>query len=196
MNARITVVAGVLLTMFPLAASVPFGARADENTTYAGTDVAYEIPGVTLINAKGEPVSLRAELTFDRPVFVNFIFTSCSSFCPLLTATLAKVQTELLKRGEAFRIVSISIDPEQDTPERLQAYAERFRARPEWHFLTGDAASMLVVQRAFDAYRGGKMNHAALTLLRLPSDGSWMRFERLINAETLVDEFSQNGGRP
>lgn len=194
MNAPITVAAGILWTLMGLAVLVPFGARADENITYSGTGVAYNIPDVTLINAEGEPVSLRAELTFDKPVFVNFIFTSCSSFCPLMTATLAKVQTELLKLGEAFRIVSISIDPGQDTPAHLQAYAQRFRAQPEWHFLTGDAANILVVQRAFDAYRGVKMNHAALTLMHFPRDGRWKRFEGLINAETLVHEFPKNDG--
>ena len=194
MHARITLAAGILWTVLVLAVLVPLGARADKNTADARAEVAYDIPDVTLINSEGEPVSLRAELTIDRPVFVNFIFTSCTSVCPLLTATLAKVQTELLNRKEAFRIVSISIDPEQDTPARLQAYAQRFRAQPEWHFLTGDAANMLVVLRAFDAYRGGKMDHAALSLMRLPRDGRWRRFEGLINAETLVHEFPKNDG--
>jgi protein SCO1/2 len=192
MYTRITVAAGILWTLLALAVCVSSGARADENMASVSTGVAYDIPDVTLINTEGEPVSLREELTLDRPVFVNFVFTSCSSFCPLLTATLAKVQTELLDRKEAFRIVSISIDPEQDTPARLQAYAQRFHAQPEWHFLTGNAENMLAVLRAFDAYRGGKMNHAALTLMRFPRDGGWTRFEGLINAETLVHEFSQN----
>ena len=194
MSTRITIAAITLWTVLAMGMLIPSGAHADENMAYAGTSLAYHIPDVSLINTEGQPVSLRKELTFDRPVFVNFIFTSCSSFCPLLTATLAKVQTELLKRGETFRIVSISIDPEQDTPALLQAYAQRFHAQKEWHFLTGDAASMLAVQRAFDVYRGGKMNHAALTLMRLPRDGRWMRFEGLINSEKLVHEFFKNGG--
>jgi protein SCO1/2 len=194
MYVRITVASGILWAVLALAVFVSSDVRADESMAYIRTDAAYDIPDVNLINAEGEPVSLREELTVDRPVFVNFVFTSCSSFCPLLTATLAKVQTELLNRKKAFRIVSISIDPEQDTPARLQAYAQRFHAQPEWHFLTGDAANMLAVLRAFDAYRGGKINHAALTLMRLPRDGRWVRFEGLINAETLVHEFSQNGG--
>lgn len=194
MSTRITIAAITLWTVLAMGMLISPGAYADENTAYAGTSLAYHIPDVSLINTEGQPVSLRKELTFDRPVFVNFIFTSCSSFCPLLTATLAKVQTELLKRGEAFRIVSVSIDPEQDTPALLQAYAQRFHAQKEWHFLTGDTASMLAVQRAFDVYRGSKMNHASLTLMRLPTDGRWMRFEGLINSEKLVHEFFKNGG--
>jgi len=194
MFSHISVAASLL---WVLSTACQAGVLADENeaagVALAGPDISYEIPDVTLINAEGDSVSLRSELATDAPVFVNFIFTSCSSFCPLLTATLAKVQSALLKRGETFKIISISIDPEQDTPARLQAYAQRFHAPPQWHFLMGDAPSTLAVQRAFDAYRGSKMNHAALTLMRL-GDGHWKRFEGLINAETLIHEFSQNGG--
>lgn len=156
--------------------------------------VAYDIPDLSLTDADGKVVSLRAELAIDRPVIVNFIFTSCASFCPLLTATLAKAQKEFLNRGEAFRVVSISIDPDQDTPARLQAYAQRYRANPDWHFLTGDIANTLAVQRAFDAYRGGKMSHAALTLIRHPGGGRWTRFDGLVDAETLVSEYAEISG--
>jgi protein SCO1/2 len=195
MFSRISVAASLL---WMLSIAWPAGVLADKseaNTSVilAGPGIRYEIPDVTLINAEGDSVSLRSELATDTPVFVNFIFTSCNSFCPLLTATLAKVQSALLKRGETFKIISISIDPEQDTPARLQAYAQRFHASLQWHFLTGDTASTLAVQRAFDAYRGSKMNHAALTLMRL-GDGRWRRFEGLTNAETLIHEFPRSGG--
>lgn len=194
MHTRIAVAASTLWFLSTLA---PLGALANNQVNalpaYARSEIRYDIPNVTLTNAEGNPVSLLSELVIDKPVLVNFIFTSCTSFCPLLTATLAKVQETLQKRGEVFRMISISIDPEHDTPARLQAYAQRYRAPPDWHFLTGDISSTLAVQRAFDAYRGGKMNHASLTLMRL-RNGGWLRFEGLIDAETLIREFTQDNG--
>jgi protein SCO1/2 len=68
----------------------------------------------------------------------NFIFTSCTMVCPRLTADMAKVQTHLRNRGVAARIVSFSVDPETDTPQKLKAYGEKFGARFDtWSFLTG-----------------------------------------------------------
>lgn len=73
----------------------------------------------------------------------NFIFTSCAGTCPVLTQRMTQVQERLSEMKQArpdlpVCIVSFSVDPERDTPEKLQDYAQRFRAKPGlWHFLTG-----------------------------------------------------------
>jgi protein SCO1/2 len=85
-------------------------------------------------------------------------------------------------------MVSISIDPDHDTPARLKAYAEKFQAGADWQFLTGTRADTLAVQRAFDAYRGSKMNHAPLTLLRASSGSPWVRLDGFASASELVAE--------
>jgi protein SCO1/2 len=72
----------------------------------------------------------------------NFVFTSCTDICPLLTATMAQVRDDLRQAkllGDKAVIVSFSVDPEHDTPEVLATYGERFGAVPsEWRFLTGE----------------------------------------------------------
>jgi protein SCO1/2 len=83
-------------------------------------------------------------------------------------------------------MVSISIDPEQDTPARLREFAARYKAGPNWDFYTGTAAASISVQKAFNAYRGDKMNHEPLTLLRKAPDQPWMRVEGLAAPEELV----------
>ena len=83
-----------------------------------------------------------------------------------MSATFAQVQRELGEDSNEVLMVSVSIDPEQDTPAELAAYAERFHAGPQWTFLTGSLEDSIAVQTAFDAYRGDKMNHTPLTLLR------------------------------
>jgi protein SCO1/2 len=112
-----------------------------------------------------------------------------------MTAVFAQAQARLgVERGRA-RLVSVSIDPEYDTPERLRAYAQRFGAGGDWHFLTGERAAVLRLQQAFDADRGGKANHVPLTLLRTAPGAPWVRLDGLASAEQLVREVGQ-GRRP
>ena len=99
------------------------------------------------------------------------------------------MQETLASSGRAFRLVSISIDPEHDTPARLRDYAAKHGAGSDWHFLTGDPATVAAVQRAFGAWRGGKMNHAPITFLRAAPGAPWVRYDGLVDAETLVTEY-------
>jgi protein SCO1/2 len=149
----------------------------------------YSLPDVPLVTANGKSVRLAAELDTRSPVMVNFIFTSCTAICPLTTAVFADVQHLLETNGRPFRLISISIDPEQDTPARLREYAGKFGAGDNWHFLTGDAAAVLAVQQAFGAWRGGKTNHAPITFLRAAPGTPWVRYDGMVDAETLVAEY-------
>jgi protein SCO1/2 len=101
-------------------------------------------PEFSLVDQRGRPFS-SAELA-GKVVVTNFVFTTCTDICPLLTGTMAQVQERLKQAGLFERkavLVSISVDPEQDTPGALAAYAERFRADPAgWRFLTGERAQI------------------------------------------------------
>lgn len=67
----------------------------------------------------------------------NFIFTSCATECPLLSRRMQDVQ-EAFKNDPRVELVSISVDPRTDSPERLAKYAAAFKAGEKWAFLTGD----------------------------------------------------------
>ncbi len=151
------------------------------------TTARYKVPAVVLKGSGGEAIDLRAALG-DGPVMVNFIFTSCTTICPPMTATFAAVQQRLSAETASLRMVSISIDPEYDTPARLEDYAERFGAKPGWQFLTGSVEDSVAVQRAFGVYRGSKMNHAPVTLLRAGADAPWVRIEGFASATDLLQE--------
>jgi protein SCO1 len=101
--------------------------------------VLFPAPRFELTDQTGRPFS-SAHLT-GKVVVANFVFTTCTDICPLLTATMAQVRDQLRQAkllGEKAVIVSFSVDPEHDTPEALAAYGERFGAVPaEWRFLTG-----------------------------------------------------------
>ena len=152
---------------------------------------SYTVPEVTLTDQKGQAVSLRAVVDADRPVMLNFFFTSCTAICPVMTATLAKAQRELGADSDKIRMVSISIDPEHDTPAVLAEYATRFDAGPQWHFLTGRLEDSIAVQRAFEAYRGDKMDHTPATFLRAAPGRPWVRIDGFATSDELAREFHE-----
>lgn len=98
--------------------------------------VIAELPEFRLVNERGEPYGT-AELK-GRVWVASFVFTSCPSVCPKLMGQLGKVQHRSRNAGAAVHIVTFSVDPETDTPERLKEYGKRFKASPyRWTLLTG-----------------------------------------------------------
>ena len=127
--------------------------------------------------------------TNDAPVLLTFSFTSCSTICPVLNATFASVQKELAKQKQPVRLVTISIDPTHDTPEVLAEYAGSFNAAENWTFLTGTAADIQTVRKAFNAHTANKGRHAPLMFIRASADGLWLRLNGLMSSQQLLTEF-------
>jgi protein SCO1/2 len=160
-----------------------------ESTNYSRSEHDYQLPDVKLVNMAAGKTSLLDEVNVGKPVMVNFIFTTCTTICPVMSATFAQVQSELGAGSDALRMVSFSIDPEQDTPERLREYAGRFNAGPQWQFLTGSLENSVAVQKAFDVYRGNKMNHEPTTLMKAAGSDTWVRIDGLARASDIVAEY-------
>jgi protein SCO1 len=96
------------------------------------------LPAFSLTDQTGRPFGTRE---LEGKVWVaDFIFTSCEEACPLLSQRMAEVARRARHLGPDFHLVSISVDPERDTPERLASYGARYGANPvQWSFLTGPA---------------------------------------------------------
>jgi len=175
-----------------LLASLPTpAAAADRGPKFTRTEVAVEVPDVTLIDQHGNTVSFRDALLGDQPVFVDFIFATCTTICPVLSAGYSSMQRKLGDSRERVRLVSITIDPEHDGPEELRAYLERYRAKPGWDFLTGTRADIDSVMRAFDAFVPDKMSHRPLVFIRSPGDGSWVRIYGFAGSADLLAELER-----
>ncbi|KVW42591.1 hypothetical protein WK95_14165 [Burkholderia ubonensis] len=153
-------------------------------TTHSMAD--YALPPVELVRDDGKTVSLVDELNDGRPVILTFIYTSCTTICPMISQTLERLQGELGSDRDKVHIVSISIDPEEDTPARLKAYAARFDAGPEWQHYTGTVDASIAAQRAFNVYRGDKMNHAPVAFLRAAPGKQWMRIDGFATPSELL----------
>ena len=149
----------------------------------------YKVPDVTLLEMTGSKVPLASLLAGDAPIFLNFIFTTCTSVCPVMSATFAEVQRQLGDEAHRVRMISISIDPEHDDPARLREFARKHDAGPGWRFLTGRPDDIVAVQRAFNSYRGNKMSHAPSTYLRMSASDAWVRVDGLASASDLVNEY-------
>lgn len=165
-------------------------AEATPQSSYSRSIHGYKVPSVDVVTQDGRKTQLSVVLDQGSPVIVNFIFTTCSTICPIMTAILSKVYESIGSSSPNLRFVSISIDPEHDTPATLAEYAKKFKAGSNWQFLTGDLAELQLIQRAFDAYRGDKMNHTSLTLMRAANSSSWVRIEGTANAHDLINEFN------
>jgi protein SCO1/2 len=99
------------------------------------------LPAFRLTDQAGRPFG--SEELEGRTWVASFIFTRCDTICPAITARMARIQDRTRNLGTAFHLVSFSVDPEFDTPERLEAYARAHRASPRlWSFLTGPEAAV------------------------------------------------------
>ncbi|MBS0579493.1 MAG: SCO family protein [Proteobacteria bacterium] len=161
----------------------------------AGTTVStvqIEIPqGLHLVRADGRPVLLDREIDDGRPVIVNFVFTTCGSICPLMSQVFGQFQRGSGADHARVHLVSISTDPEEDSPARLRAYAKQFGAGPGWDHYTGTLEASLAAQRAFGVYRGDKMSHTPVTLLRAAPGRPWVRIDGFLTPGELEAQFQQ-----
>ncbi|MDA8414133.1 MAG: SCO family protein [Desulfobacteraceae bacterium] len=179
-----------------LCAVLPLAVRpaTAEELKYKRTIENYNIPDVTLVNQDGKRVKLRSLITSDKPVVVDFIYGTCTTICPVLSAGYVNLQRKLGKNSGNVHLISISIDPENDTPKVMKEYLKRYRAQPGWDFLTGSRSNIDKVMHAFDAYISNKMYHYPLNLIRDPKDGKWVRIFGLTSTSEFMNEYKKVGG--
>jgi protein SCO1/2 len=151
----------------------------------------YSVPDVWLVRDDGRKVLLTEELDDPRPLVLNFIYTTCPGICPLMSQVFSQFQARLGADREKVHMVSISIDPEHDTPARLREYARRFSAGSQWRHYTGTAEASVSAQKAFNAYRGDKMSHDALTLMRAAPGKPWVRIDGFATPDELLEQYVQ-----
>lgn len=132
-------------------------------------------PNVSLQTHEGRSVRFYDDLIKGRKVIINFTFTSCTGTCPRTSSNLARVQEMLGDRiGRDIFLVSISIDPEHDTPEKLAAYARTFGARPGWTFATGRREDVDSIRRRLGLWDSPDYTqHMGLLTFGNEPEGKW-----------------------
>ena len=169
-------------------------AGRSEATKRAGR-VTLTIPDVSLVNEAGRPISFYSDLVKGRVVAINFLFTSCTTICPPLSAIFSNVQSLTRNRsGPAFQLISVSMDPVNDNPPRMKAWLEKYGAKPGWTFVSGEKSEVDKLLRALGGYASRKEDHSPVVIIGNEATGVWTRTYGLGSAARLVriiDEVSK-----
>ena len=130
-----------------------------------------------LLDQHGNDVKFVSDVIGDRIVVMDFIYTSCTTVCPVISAVFGQVQNKLGDQlGDDVVLVSVSVDPIRDTPKRLKAYATTHKAQPGWIWLTGGKRTMDEVLDGLGAYSPNFEDHPAMVLVGDGQTGQWSRF--------------------
>lgn len=129
-----------------------------------------------LLDQDGREVRFYTDALRGKIVLISFIYTSCTDICPILMHNLTDVQASLGDRfGKDVFFVSISVDPEDDTPEELRKYAERYGAKPGWTFLTGPKKDVDAVIRRFGEFQADFEDHSMTFVLGDVKNARWSK---------------------
>ena len=162
-----------------------------------GATTAPRIPDTPVQDQDGRRLNFYTDLVKGKTVAINFIFTTCTTICPPLTATFRRVQQELGGRvGADVRLISISVDPTTDVPERLKSFADKFKAGPGWTFVTGGKQEISSLLAALGASAPDKNDHTPMILVGNDAKGKWDRTYGLSPASTIAKLITEAAGEP
>ena len=148
---------------------------------------AAKIPHARVLDQNGKQLNFFTDLIEGKSVAINFVFTTCTAICPSLTATFRRVQQEARTRGLDVQLISISVDPTVDTPERLHDFAKKFKAEPGWTFVTGDKVEIDSLLQALGVAVVNKNDHTPMILIGNEVADQWTRTYGLSSPKTIVD---------
>jgi cytochrome oxidase Cu insertion factor (SCO1/SenC/PrrC family) len=153
------------------------------------------IPDVELLDQHGNKIHFYTDLVKGHTVVINFIFTTCTTICPPLGATFARVQKELGDKADV-RFISISVDPATDTPERLKSWGAKFHAGDNWTFVTGDKPKVDELLRALGASSARREDHSPTILIGNDAHGSWTRTYGLAKTSEIIQLINNAASLP
>jgi protein SCO1 len=151
------------------------------------------IPDVELIDQDGKTVHLYTDLVKDRVAALSFIFTTCTTICPVIGANLGRLQTELGPAlGRDIALISVSVDPVTDTPERMKAWGAQFGAKPGWSLLTGTKETVDELLKRVGLYTADIQSHSPFLLLVNDRTGDWTRVNAIETSPARIAEILRN----
>ena len=136
-----------------------------------------QAPDLELRDQNNRVVRFSSDIVGDDIVVMDFAYTTCTTVCPVLTTILGQVQKEMGDRlGKGVTLVTLTVDPVRDTPQRLASYAQKHKAGEHWRWLTGDKSQVDQVLTAFGAYSANFADHPSLVMVGDGRSGNWYRF--------------------
>ena len=172
-------------------ANAPTNSKAPDSLAEDTSSLSSRIPDIPVYDQNGKRLNFYSDLIKGKTVAINFIFTTCTTICPPLTATFRRVQQDLAIRAPEAKLISISVDPATDNPQRLNDFAARFKAGPGWTFVTGDNTDIASLLRALGAAVSDKNDHTPMILIGNDVAGYWTRAYGLSSPTTLVKTIAE-----
>lgn len=141
-----------------------------------------------LITHEGKEVRFYTDILKDKVVLIHFFYTNCKTVAALQSKVLSDMQSLIGDRlGKDIFLVSITVDPERDTPDKVREYAKVFAARKGWIFLTGKKGNVDWINYKLGNYTEKPEDHAALLLLGNLKTGHWLKASPDARAKTLAE---------
>lgn len=151
---------------------------------------------VGLLDQDGMPVRLEKDLVADRITVIGFIYTRCTTVCPVVSSIMGKVQQRLGGRvGDEVQLVSLSVDPQHDDSKRLRDYARSFQHGPGWSWVTGSPYAVTETLKGLGSFSADLSNHPPLILVGDGRTGHWTRFYGFTDPDKLVGEVDRLSAR-
>ena len=160
------------------------------------SSIPLTIPDISLINQYGESVNIISDVARDKTILLNTIFTTCTTICTPMGAIFASLQKKLSAKIGAdvmqdnIALISVSIDPATDTPERLLAWQSKFGSLKDgqgaWTLLTGPQADVEKLLKACGLYAANVEDHSPIALLGNANDEEWQRLSGLTSPDKLA----------
>jgi protein SCO1/2 len=179
-------------------AAMPAAARADEDPhakhrammkqkSQPAESVDIDLRDQMLMTQHGEDVMFVSDVIGDNIVVMDFVYTTCTTICPVLSALFTQVQTKLGDDvGDEIWLVSMSVDPIRDTPQRMKAYSAKHRAGDGWLWLTGPKPAVDDVLTGLGAYTTNFEDHPSMILIGDGRTGEWRRLFGFPNPDRIV----------
>lgn len=140
-----------------------------------------------LVDQDGQEVRFYSDMLQGKIVVIDTIFTTCTGICPVMSKTFAQIQEHVGDRlGKDVHLISISVDPETDTPARLKEFGSRFGAKPGWHFLTGKKQNVEFILYKLGQLVDDKENHKNVVLIGNEPTGLWKKAFGLAPPQDLI----------
>ena len=150
-------------------------------------NVDIELHDLELVTQDGKRVKFKSDVINDKLVAMTFIFTSCTTICPVYSAIFSRLQPLLGDRlGSEVILVSITLDPTRDVPRRMKKEAKKFQAKPGWYYLTGKKGNVDQVLEGLDAYFQDFTLHPPMALVGDGKTGTWKRYTGFPKPEHLL----------
>lgn len=141
---------------------------------------AIYLADLPLVDQNGKTVDLYKDYIAGRHIVLHSFFARCEGSCPVMMTTLQSLQKQLGARlGKDVQIVSITVDPDHDSPQVLADYARRVQAKPGWHFLSGSNAQVTTALRRIGQYADAPENHMNLIIVGNDASGDWRKLHGL-----------------